>query len=67
VPVEQRSCGLVLVSGGPDQWAEDERLSRVGQSAPLDMGVLSRADLADFLVKQINDDAFVHKTPVLTR
>src|SRR5262249_37623258 len=29
-------------------------------------GFISRADVADFLVKQIDDDAFVHKTPVLT-
>ena len=27
---------------------------------------ISRADVADFLVKQIDDDAFLHKTPVLT-
>jgi len=26
-----------------------------------------RADVADFLVKQIGDDVFLHKTPVLTR
>jgi hypothetical protein len=26
----------------------------------------SRADVADFLVKQIDNDAFLHKTPVLT-
>jgi hypothetical protein len=30
-------------------------------------GFISRADVADFLVKQIDDDAFLHKTPVLTR
>ena len=30
-------------------------------------GFISRADVADFLVKQIDDDAFPHKTPVLTR
>ena len=29
-------------------------------------GLISRADVADFLVKQIDDDAFLHKTPVLT-
>jgi putative NADH-flavin reductase len=29
-------------------------------------GLISRADVADFLVKQIDDDAFRHKTPVLT-
>ena len=29
-------------------------------------GFISRADVADFLVKQINDDAFLHKAPVLT-
>ena len=29
-------------------------------------GLVSRADVADFLVKQIDDDAFLHKTPVLT-
>ena len=29
-------------------------------------GFISRADVADFLIKQIDDDAFVHKTPVLT-
>jgi putative NADH-flavin reductase len=29
-------------------------------------GFISRADVADFLVKQIDDDAFRHKTPVLT-
>ena len=29
-------------------------------------GFISRADVADFLVKQIEDDAFLHKTPVLT-
>jgi uncharacterized protein YbjT (DUF2867 family) len=28
-------------------------------------GFISRADVADFLVKQIVDDAFLHKTPVL--
>jgi hypothetical protein len=27
-------------------------------------GFASRADVADFLVKQIDDDAFLHKTPV---
>jgi putative NADH-flavin reductase len=29
-------------------------------------GFISRADVADFLVKRIDDDAFLHKTPVLT-
>jgi putative NADH-flavin reductase len=29
-------------------------------------GFVSRADVADFLVKQIDNDAFLHKTPVLT-
>src|SRR5262249_54870628 len=29
-------------------------------------GSISRADVADFLVKQIDDDAFLRKTPVLT-
>ena len=29
-------------------------------------GFISRADVADFLVKQIDDDAFLHKSPVLT-
>ena len=29
-------------------------------------GFISRADVADFLVKQIDDDAFLHKAPVLT-
>jgi putative NADH-flavin reductase len=29
-------------------------------------GSISRADVADFLVKQIADDAFLRKTPVLT-
>jgi len=29
-------------------------------------GFISRADVADFLAKQIDDDAFLHKTPVLT-
>jgi uncharacterized protein YbjT (DUF2867 family) len=29
-------------------------------------GFISRADVADFLVKQIDDDVFLHKTPVLT-
>jgi NAD(P)H-binding len=29
-------------------------------------GFISRADVADFLIKQIDDDAFLHKTPVLT-
>ena len=28
-------------------------------------GFIPRADVADFLVKQIDDDAFLHKTPVL--
>jgi hypothetical protein len=28
-------------------------------------GLISRADVADFLVKQIDDDTFLHKTPVL--
>src|SRR5215831_4106844 len=29
-------------------------------------GFISRADVADFVVKQIDSDAFLHKTPVLT-
>jgi putative NADH-flavin reductase len=29
-------------------------------------GFVSRADVADFLVKQIDNDAFLHKTPVIT-
>jgi len=29
-------------------------------------GFISRADVADFLVKQVDSDAFLHKTPVLT-
>jgi uncharacterized protein YbjT (DUF2867 family) len=29
-------------------------------------GFISRVDVADFLVKQIDGDAFLHKTPVLT-
>jgi len=28
-------------------------------------GFISRADVADFLIKQIDDDAFLHKTPAL--
>jgi putative NADH-flavin reductase len=28
-------------------------------------GFISRADVGDFLVKEINDNAFLHKTPVL--
>jgi hypothetical protein len=28
-------------------------------------GFISRAGVADFLVKQIDGDAFLHKTPVL--
>src|SRR5262249_35648570 len=53
-------------SRDPDRWAE-ERLSRVGRSTRLELRVfISRADVADFLVKQIDDDTFLHKTPVLT-
>jgi hypothetical protein len=29
-------------------------------------GFISRAEVADFLVKQIDDDTFLHKAPVLT-
>ena len=29
-------------------------------------GFISRVDVADFLVKQVDDDSFLHKTPVLT-
>jgi hypothetical protein len=29
-------------------------------------GFISRVDVADFLVNQIDNDAFLHKTPVLT-
>jgi putative NADH-flavin reductase len=29
-------------------------------------GFISRADVADFLIKQIDNEAFLHKTPVLT-
>jgi uncharacterized protein YbjT (DUF2867 family) len=29
-------------------------------------GFISRVDVADFLVKQIGNDSFLHKTPVLT-
>ena len=30
-------------------------------------GFISRADVADFLVKQVNDASLVHKTPALDR
>jgi uncharacterized protein YbjT (DUF2867 family) len=30
-------------------------------------GFISRADVADFLVKQIDDDAFLHETPYFSR
>jgi putative NADH-flavin reductase len=29
-------------------------------------GFISRADVADFLVRQIDDEGLIHKTPVLT-
>jgi hypothetical protein len=55
-----------------------ERLGKLGKDAspfgngalvdPRDWtcGFISRADVADFLVKQIDNGAFLHKTPVLT-
>ena len=42
---------VILTDGPPRDWS---------------CGFISRADVADFLVKQIDDDAFLHKTPVLT-
>jgi hypothetical protein len=30
------------------------------------VGFISRADVADFLVNQLDDDAYLGKTPVLT-
>jgi hypothetical protein len=56
-PEEQAPLGD-RASRDPHRWAEDERLSRVGRSARLDVRV--------HLVKQIDDDAFLHKAPVLT-
>jgi NAD(P)H-binding len=49
----------------------DRRLSSAHRSGSRDdprdwtCGFISRADVADFLIKQIDDNAFLHKTPVL--
>jgi uncharacterized protein YbjT (DUF2867 family) len=52
----------VILTNGPKTNAYRALLDPRGWTC----GFISRADVADFLVKQIDDDAFRHKTPVLT-
>jgi NAD(P)H-binding len=52
----------VILTNGPKTNAYRALLDPRGWTC----GFTSRADVADFLVKQIDDDAFLHKTPVLT-
>jgi uncharacterized protein YbjT (DUF2867 family) len=52
----------VILTDGPKTNAYRALLDPRGWTC----GFISRADVADFLVKQIDDDAFLHKTPVLT-
>jgi hypothetical protein len=39
---------------------------QIVRRSKLDWVIVRPADVADFLVKQIDNDAFLHKTPVLT-
>ena len=52
----------VILTDGPKTNAYRALVDRRGWTC----GFISRADVADFLVKQIDDDAFLYKTPVLT-
>jgi hypothetical protein len=49
-----------------DHWATHRRLSRTGGCEGLALGFISRVDVADFLVSQIEDASLLQKTPVLT-
>ena len=52
----------VILTDGPKTNAYRALVDRRGWTC----GFISRADVADFLVKQIDDDALLYKTPVLT-
>jgi len=58
------------VSAGPEIILKPTRLLKAYRALvnPRDWtcGFISRANVADFLVRQIDNDSFVHKTPVLT-
>jgi putative NADH-flavin reductase len=52
---------VILTSG-----SRTERYHVLVEPSSWRIGFISRADVADFLVKQIDDDAYLGKTPVLT-
>jgi putative NADH-flavin reductase len=52
----------VILTNGP----KTNAYSALIDSRDWTCGFISRADVADFLVKQIDNDAFLHKAPVLT-
>ncbi len=56
----------VAVFGDLRQAAVMPSPSATNKANLIEMRFISRADVADFLVKQIDDDAFLYKTPLLT-
>ena len=52
----------------PDKLTDGSRMGEYKVSDPLLIGPgakISRADVADFLLKQVSDDMFLHKVPRL--
>ena len=65
-----RDSGLDWVIARPGLLTNGPRSSRykvLVDPASWRNGLLSRADVADFLVRQVDDDSYVGKTPVLIR
>jgi putative NADH-flavin reductase len=66
--IRQSSLDWTIVRPGIlTQGAASSRYRVLEEASEWRNGLISRADVADFLVRQIDDDAFIHKTPVLIR
>jgi hypothetical protein len=58
-PARTLSNEAVILASFPERKAGNNSMRRIWPSA-------SRADVADFLIKQIEDNTYLRKTPVLT-
>ena len=66
--IRQSSLDWTIVRPGIlTQGAASGRYSVLEEANEWRNGLISRADVADFLVRQIGDKAFLHKMPVLIR
>ena len=61
-----RQSGLDWITVRPAKLTDDPRTGKYRAGVPLSMGLfasISRADVADFLLKQASDDTYLHRVP----